>query len=280
MSSGIEQKRQGSDPASPGLGDAFIGRLGCVARQLARWFRQARRDEADPEHHRAAMIFESLEPRMLLSADLGVVDAAGLTSYFDAVQTRLDSEVFTAPIPLIGTQLGRIESGGIARHISDALRNFSLPTPAGEAVTPAAIKEGLEAALGDLIEDDRIEVTTNAEHTQYEFSLTLAGSANERIDLDLALGADPLISARLGTRDEVNLSFDWRFDLVFGVREDAQGHSSFYIDAASANELQLENVVAVLDGGDDGALAAKGTAGIFGALIRQDEGDRDRKSVV
>ncbi|HAY27260.1 MAG TPA: hypothetical protein DCY47_07130 [Candidatus Accumulibacter sp.] len=253
----------------------MIARLAGNLRHLGRRLRPACRDDAEPEQRREAMIFEALEPRMLLSADLGLVDAAGLTSYFDAVQTRLDREVFAAPIPLIGTQLATSEAGGIARHISDALRNFSTPTPAGEAVTPAAVKEGLEAALGDLIEDDRIEVTTNAEHTRYEFSLTLAGSANERIDLDLALGEDPLISARLGTRDEVNLSFDWHFDLVLGVREDAQGQSSFFIDSASANELQLENVVAVLDGGDDGTFAAKGTAGIFGALIRRDEGDPD-----
>ena len=204
-SSGNEEKRQQAGPRASWSGDALIGRLGRMLRRLRRQARQADPQPAPRAQRREGLIFESLEPRMLLSADLAVVDAAGLAGYFDAVQTRLESDVFSAPIPLIGTQLVTIESGDIAGQIADALRNFSLPTPPGERVTPDAVKEGLEAALGDLIEDGRIDATTNAEHSHYEFALTLAGSADERIDLDLALGEDPLISARLGTHDEVDL---------------------------------------------------------------------------
>lgn len=82
-----------------------------------------------------------------------------------------------------------------------------------------------------------------------------------------------MLTAQLGVKDEVRLCFDWQFDFTFGVFDDiAAGASRFYVDTAASNELLLTKLVASLYGGADGVFEAKGTAGIFGALIRMDQG--------
>ena len=91
--------------------------------------RQRRRAWAprqEPLRTRRKVLFEPLEPRLLLAADLGVLDDGGLNDYFDEVQNRLDSAVFSAPIPLIGTQLAERQSGRIAERISIALDSFTI----------------------------------------------------------------------------------------------------------------------------------------------------------
>jgi hypothetical protein len=232
---------------------------------------------------RRKVLFEALEPRLLLSADLGILDNGGLNDYFDEVQQQLDSAVFSAPIPLIGTQLAETQSGRIADKISVALTSFTIVPANGTSATADDVKAGLRDALGSfdaldptssgLILNGQIDDTTNASNSEYRFSLTLAGHEAERIDLDLALGADAIIDAKLGITDEVSLSFDWEFDLTFGVFEDAVFLDSFFfVDTTFGDELTLDNVLATLDGGTDGKLEAKGTAGIFGALIQEDEG--------
>jgi len=256
----------------PSLYEIFNGKLASQVRRLAQWRKRGGvGGKAREARRQKAMQFETVEPRILLSADLGAIGASAFTAYFDAVQVQLDEDVFSAPIPLIGTQLADIASGKIAQNISDALRNFST-TPAGPAVTVDEVNAGLRSALGGMIQNDQIGVTTSVDNSEYRFALTLGGSASDRINLDLALGKDALLTAQLGIVEEVALSFDWSFDLVFGTFENAALESLFYIDTASANELRLENVLAVLDGGDDLQLAAKGTAGIFGALIQMDQG--------
>jgi Ca2+-binding RTX toxin-like protein len=276
-----QQLLQSLESRSPSLYEIFHGQLASQVRRLAQWRKRGGVGaKAQQARRQKAMQFEAIEPRILLSADLGLVTAGAFTSYFNTVQVQLDSDVFAAPIPLIGTQLATIESGRIAKNISDALLNFSLTPAAGAAVTTADVTAGLRAALGSTILNDQIGVN-DSDPSNYRFSLTLTGHASEQIDLDLALGEDALITAQLGVLDEVKLDFDWSFDLVFGVFENAaKTESAFYVDTASTNELQLENIVALLDGGGDQKLAAKGTAGIFGALIQMDQGQQAKAATL
>lgn len=225
------------------------------------------------------VLFETLEPRLLLSADLGVLALSdgglkdGLQDYFDTVQGQLDSRVFSAPLPLIGSQLAEVDAGRIAKKISVALESLTVVPANGTVATADDVKNGLYASLGDMIENNWIEDTSNADNTEYKFALTLAGSGFERIDLDLALGEDTVIDARLGIEDEVFLQFDWTFDLSFGVVQDSSTlESLFFVDTGVGNELKLDELWAFIDGGDDFQLAAKGTAGVFSALIGQDAG--------
>ena len=257
----------------PSLSDIFNGGLASRIRQGARNRKSGAAAKAKRVRHLNAMRFESLEPRVLLSADLGVINAGAFTAYFTAAQSQLDSAVFSAPIPLIGTQLASISSGRIAQNIADALHNYAVSTPAGSPVTTSAVEAGLRSALGSLIKNNTIVATSTAGNGEYQLSLTLAGSKSEQIDLALALNSDAVLSARLGLVDEVKLTFDWSLDLVFGVSENlgSPGSQTFFSTAA-ADELKLNNVVALLDGGADGTLAAKGTAGVFGALIQKDAG--------
>ena len=125
---------------------------------------------------RRKVLFEPLEPRLLLSADLGVLDDGGLNDYFDEVQRQLDSAVFSAPIPLIGTQLSEKQSGRVAERISIALQSFTVLPANGTSATAEDVKSGLSASLGSLILGGQILDTTNPDHSEYRFSLTLAGS--------------------------------------------------------------------------------------------------------
>ncbi len=216
--------------------------------------------------------FEALEPRLLLSADLAVLDDGGLNDYFDKIQQQLNDEIFSAPIPLIGTQLAERQVGQIAERISGRLDSFTVVPTSPFGADAEDVKEGLLTALGDLIVGGTITDSTNADNTQYWFSQTLGGFESASVTLDLALGQDAVINPQLGIDDEVTVSFDWSLDLVFGVYEDVNAESVFFVDTGFTNELKLENLTAVLDGGDDGKLEAKGTAGIFGALIQLDAG--------
>ncbi|MCB1800733.1 MAG: LEPR-XLL domain-containing protein, partial [Gammaproteobacteria bacterium] len=259
--------------AQGGERQASGNRSSSLAAGIRRLLRAAPGKPAKPSPQRR-IVFESLEPRLLLAADLAVVDDGGLNQYFDKVQAELDNNVFAAPIPLIGTQLAERNAGRIADRISIALDSFTVVPGDGFYTSVDDVKAGLRSALGDMILDDQIFHTTNADNTEYRFSLTLAGSESEQIALDLALGEDPIIDPRLGVDNEVLLSFDWEFDLVFGVFEElTSGDSLFFVNTAFDNELTINNLSAVLDGGSDGELAAKGIAGIFGALIQQDRGN-------
>jgi hypothetical protein len=92
-------------------------------------------------------------------------------------------------------------------------------------------------------------------------------------DLDLVLGSnDPMIEPLLGIVDEVNISLDWEFDIAFGVFEISDTMESIlFVDTSATNELTIDNLRVDLTGGGDGTFAAKGKAGVFGALFHQDE---------
>ena len=218
--------------------------------------------------NRRAVAYESLEPRFLLSADLSILDNGGLNDYFDDVQNQLDNAVFSAPIPLIGTQLAEKPAGRIAEKISIALDSFTIAPENGATATADDVTDALRGSLGTLIKNNMILDTMTMDGSEYRFALTLAGSESEMFDLDLALGDEPLIDPQLGVEDKVSISFDWEFDLTFGVFEDMNMNSFFFVDTSMQDELTIDNINAELVG----ELDAKGTAGIFGALIQEDTG--------
>ncbi|MFT6949611.1 MAG: 6-phosphogluconolactonase (cycloisomerase 2 family) [Paraglaciecola sp.] len=227
---------------------------------------------SSPDHEavlrRRKVLFETLEPRLLLSADLGVLNNGGLDDYFDEVQRQLDRDVFNAPVPLIGSQLAQTQSGKIAQRISIALDSFNVVPANGETITSDDVVWALTDALGSLIKGDITDASTVG-NTEYRFSLTLWGSEQESLDLDLVLGPDAVINPQLGIADVVDLSFDWEFDLVFGVQENSvDGSTEFFVDIAGSDELTLDNVLAEIKSDFD----SKGTAGVFAAAIKQDAG--------
>lgn len=223
----------------------------------------------DAVHRQRKVLFETLEPRLLLSADLGVLNNGGLNDYFDEVQRQLDRDVFNAPVPLIGSQLAQTQSGKIAQRISIALDSFNVvPATEGGTITSDDVVAALNESLGSLVKGT-ITDTSTVGNTEFRFSLTLWGSEQEMLDLDLVLGPDAVINPQLGITDVVDLSFDWEFDLVFGVQEDStNGRTEFFIDVAGTDELTLDNVVAKIENDFD----SKGTAGVFAAAISQDVG--------
>ena len=244
---------------------------GFLSRRLRR-ARQRRNPAQDARYNERRILFETLEPRLLLTADLGVIDDGGLQTYLNDVQTQLDTVVFNAPIPLVGTQLADRPSGKIAQHIADALSDFQVTPSDGTTTTVADVKTGLASSLGSMIKDGVILDTTTPDGSQVRFQLTLFGSESEHLNLDLALGSEnPFVDPRLGIADEVGVNFDWQFDLDFGVFETPDMlQSLFFVDTGQANELTIDNFVASLDGGTDGSFEAKGVVGVFGALITQD----------
>lgn len=223
----------------------------------------------DAVQRQRKVLFETLEPRLLLSADLGVLNNGGLNDYFDEVQRQLDRDVFNAPVPLIGSQLAQTQSGKIAERISIALDSFTVvPAEEGGIITADDVVAALNESLGSLIKGT-ITDTSTVGNTEFRFSLTLWGSEHEMLDLDLVLGPDAVINPMLGIADVVDLSFDWEFDLIFGVQEDtANGRTEFFIDVAGTDELTLDNVLAEIISDFD----SKGTAGVFAAAIKQDAG--------
>ena len=93
--------------------------------QTSRRLRRGRRKRAYRPFEDGKVVFEPLEPRLLLSADLGVIDRFDFQEYFDNVQIELDAAVFSAPIPLAGAQLAQRQSGEIATKISQEFEDFA-----------------------------------------------------------------------------------------------------------------------------------------------------------
>jgi hypothetical protein len=161
--------------------------------------------------------FEALEQRLLLAADLGVIDNGGLNTFLDQVQQELNDKIFSAPIPLVGTQLAEKQAGQIASKVSARLDSFEVVASGPFEPDAEDVKDALELALGDLLIAPIID-STNSDNSQYTFSLTVGDSEFERMALDLVLGPDGVLDPQLGIEDEVAVSFDWTLDLTFGVR--------------------------------------------------------------
>lgn len=227
--------------------------------------------DPSPDHEavlrRRKVLFETLEPRLLLSAELGILNNGGLNDYFDEVQRQLDRDVFNAPVPLIGSQLAQTQSGKIAERISIALDSFHVVPANGTTITSEDVVFALTDALGSMINGEITDASTLG-NTEYRFAMTLSGSEMESLDLDLVLGPDAVINPQLGIGDVVDLSFDWEFDVEFGVQENADGSTEFFVNTALRDELTLDNIVAEISSDLD----AKGTAGVFAAAIKQDAG--------
>ena len=154
------------------------------------------------------------------------------------------------------------------------MNDLAIAPADGTTVTIDDVKAALNVSLGGLIKDGIILDDASANGSEVRFALSLAGSESGAADLDLVLGSnDPMIEPLLGIVDEVNISLDWEFDIAFGVFEISDTMESIlFVDTSATNELTIDNLRVDLTGGADGTFAAKGKAGVFGALFRQDEG--------
>lgn len=100
--------------------------------------------------------------------------------------------MFSAPIPLIGSQLASLAetSGGrIAQDLSAALASFATANAASTAVSSADITTGLQDVLGPPLQSRPIVVTSDAANSHVSFALTLTGNALDTVDLDLGAWA-------------------------------------------------------------------------------------------
>ncbi len=198
-------------------------------------------------------------------ANLALIEAA-LPAFLASLQDELNAVVFTAPAPLVGDQLSDTGSPGqFLDTIAGKLTGTWLTSGSGESVEIDEVRSTLRSALRSLVENDgdlRITHTgtNNSDWVQFQLSL-VSKAVTDRLDVDLALGVDPMIDPRLGIEDQVDVTAKWTFELTFGVSE-AEG---FFVSTAAADELTVEVTAALPD-----TFAAKGVVGVFGALIEAD----------
>jgi len=86
----------------------------------------------DPPHPLApclpAPVLEPLEQRILLAANLSLVETGLKSGFFSNAQEQLNQEVFLAPAPLVGSQLATEAPGQFLGPIDQMLAGFS-PSP-------------------------------------------------------------------------------------------------------------------------------------------------------
>lgn len=198
---------------------------------------------------------EPLEPRLLLSADLSLIEAGLQSNFLADIQTQANRTVLSAPAPLIGGQLSTATPGQFLASASGTLAGFEL---AGSA-TIQSIKDELHSVLGDLIlpvpgqPDIRVMGQDGDETILFQLSLGHADSYAGALALDLAMGPQPTMEALLGIDSAVDVAVNWRLELTFGV--DEQG---FFVATSAADELQVD-VAASLSPD----FAGKGRVGVF-----------------
>ncbi|MCA9069814.1 MAG: hypothetical protein KDA84_12865, partial [Planctomycetaceae bacterium] len=198
---------------------------------------------------------DSLEERLLLAADLGLIGEAFSHDFFVNLQDEIDSSVLSAPAPLVSGQLAESLGGdGFLGRIDQLLDGFlaETQTPTLDDVTQALI-DRLDTLIIAPASGPEIAVLGDDGADEIHFQLRLGGSETRLLDLDLALGNDPVIAALLGYQDQVNAQIDWALDLTFGVTE-----TEFFIDMGAANELKID-VSATLASDFEG----KGRVGVF-----------------
>ncbi len=139
----------------------------------SRLARKIRRRPKLARPRRRKVVFEALEPRILLSVDLSLISAeTGLSAFLDDFQTQLNEQVLSAPIPLVGGQRADEGSAGqIATKINLALAD-KLPT--GEDVKIADVESALAGALVDLLDPNGgISILGNDGDSEIRFDLDL-----------------------------------------------------------------------------------------------------------
>lgn len=205
-------------------------------------------------HHRQALL-ESLEPRLLLDADLGLVEGGLQAGFFTAIQAAVNDQVLLNPAAMVGSQLRTEPVGQFLQPIDGLLASVSL----GTLPDVQTVRDELHRTLGGLIQTPvsgpDIRVLGQAGDAEIQFQLQLGGSTSGTVDLDLALGADAFLQPLLDVQDAVDVVIDWTFDVTFGVDD-----TDFFFVTSGADELTVQVSATVRDFFD-----GKGRLGIFSA---------------
>lgn len=211
---------------------------------------------------------EALDDRAMLAADLALVDDGLQSGYFSEIQETINSEILSIRAPLIGDALASEvsrsadTSSQFLSSIGEKLQTVSLDG----IVTIDDVTTEVSSALG--VSPDAIVTTGQDGDSEIRFQVTLSEIHHyERAaQLDL-VGADPEIQLLLQSNNPqdypVDLNLEWSYTLSFGVREEADGSSSFFIDTSANDELSIDYTATVRDDFDSG----RGRVGIFVAKI-------------
>lgn len=207
---------------------------------------------------------ESLEPRLLLSADLGLVRDGLTAGLFGDLQDELNDRVLDAEVPLVGRGLISHPAGQMLARVDEALAGFD----PGEAPDVEAVRVALAEALGPRIVPSPtghpIRVFGQNGDSEIRFRMTLGGTETGAADLDLALGENAFLRPLIDIGDAVSFTIDWSMPITIGVR-DTGGVSEFFVDLAAS-----EDFAATLTATMDPALSAVGRMGVFSALMTAD----------
>ncbi len=189
-------------------------------------------------------------------ANLALIED-GLPGFLASLQDELNEVVFTAPAPLVGNQLSIEPPGQFMDDVAANLESSWLVANPGIQ----DVKDALNTTLGTLVRGSISHVGNNSSD-EIQFQMTLvSGEIHDLLDVDLALGVDPMIDPRLGIENQVDVTAEWTFELTFGVSKT----DGFFVRTAAADELTVEVTATLPD-----SFAAKGIVGVFGALIEAD----------
>lgn len=207
---------------------------------------------------------EGLEDRKLLTAQLSALET-GLEAaviedqgngggYFAELQSELNENVLSVRAPIGGalvTESVEVSGSQFVADVASAMATIDLDDD------PTA--EEVQAALTDALTDYNAQVTIDSD-TDADKSFGISVSKTyEGIEVDLDLvGADPNLEVVLGGEDQVNLELTWNYDIVLGVRENADGETEFHIDSTAEDELTLDYTATLKNG-----FAGFGKAGIL-----------------
>ncbi len=213
--------------------------------------------------HRRRRSIETLEQRQLLAADLGVIQDGLRSSFFTTLQSQLDEQVFSAPAPLVGSQLEFSQS--FVQDIGAAVADFSLP----ESPSIAQVTSQLQQQLDGLIGPGGITVVEDSDSTAADsvtrFQIDVRAIERFTLDVDLALGDDGLIQAKLGNEARLDTTLAWDWNLEIGVVQ-AAGFSQFFVNLEQPDELTAELTARV----NSSFVDVKGLAGVFAAEMSVD----------
>lgn len=224
-------------------------------------------------------MLDRLEPRLLLSADLGLLDAGlrgdGSADLFPILQTLLSGDntapnvegVFEIDLPLIGRQLATHTAGQIAAGIEDAWsiggnQGFDFGSSTVEQVR-AEIAQRF-ATLGATTANVSTSGGIASDLVQFSVPLTQTLSGQS---FDLWLIERPAVEILLGQAGQVAASVTWSLDLVIGVTD-----TSFFIDVSDSSTVVngSDELTVNVTGSVRSGLTGYGKLGIFGSLFTQD----------
>jgi Ca2+-binding RTX toxin-like protein len=214
---------------------------------------------------------ERLEDRVLLTADLSLVETGLKSAYLANLQNQLNNSVFKSPVPVVGDQLSNPTkpAGQIMKAVNDALANFNLP----QNPTVSQVTAALNASLGGFVKSPITVSGADGDQTIL-FQLNLGGTNISNVGFDFQTGLtdptpftdtndDPLLQPLLGIQDQVHVNVDWNLSLQFGVTD-----NTFFFNIGQSNELKV-----TVDANLLANFKAQGKLGIMPAEFTDDSAD-------